>query len=125
GPYVSFMVNSISIGVAAGDFNRDGSPDLVAGSNANDVSVLLNGCNVACTQPGFGLYQNYPSGPNPQALAVADFNRDGNADVAAANFCAASASVMLGDGNGGFGAPQSFTVGDGPVGLAAGDFNRD
>lgn len=50
---------------------------------------------------------NYPVGEvgaGPQAVVTADFNNDGNLDLATANPGRHSVSVLLGDGAGGFGA---------------------
>jgi hypothetical protein len=43
-----------------------------------------------------------PVGTNPQTVATADFNRDGNQDFAVANPSSKTVSVRLGDGLGGF-----------------------
>ena len=60
-------------------------------------------------------------------MVVADFNGDGNSDLAVANFSGGSVTVLLGDGAGSFteadGSP--ITVGTGPFFLAAADFNGD
>ena len=84
--------------MAVGDFNRDGSPDLVtANHSSNNVSVLLgNGSG------GFGAADQLPAGPTRTRLAVGDFNRDGIPDLAAANSGSNIVSVLLGNGSGGF-----------------------
>ena len=68
----------------------------------------------------------YPSLTNPNAVAVADLNRDGKLDVVAAKFGAnPGVAVLLGDGSGALGTSttlaQSWNTGC--LGLA--DFNRD
>jgi hypothetical protein len=66
-------------------------------------------------------------GSQPSSLAVADFNGDGNADLAVANKSDGTISVLLGDGMGGFspmnGSP--FGGGSAPAGVVTGDFNGD
>ena len=71
----------------------------------------------------------------PFFLAVGDFNRDGNADLAVVNGndvpngVANNVSILLGDGKGGFtpaaGPPIYFPSGSGPCPIVAADFNGD
>ena len=67
------------------------------------------------------------SGPTEVLLAVAlaDFDGDGQVDLATANYFSTTISVLPGNGNGTFRAAQNFGVGMAPMGLAVGDFNRD
>ena len=71
----------------------------------------------------------FPSGPNPNDIAIGDFNRDGRLDLAFANHEEKYLTVLLGDGHGGFtAAPNSpFAVEVKPHthGVAAGDLNGD
>ncbi len=55
---------------------------------------------------------------------VADFNKDGNPDLAVANYTSYSVSVLLGDGTGNFSA-TNFGVTSEPTQVAVGDFNGD
>jgi dienelactone hydrolase len=59
------------------------------------------------------------------AVAVGDFNRDGNPDVAETNPIAGSVSVFLSDGHGSFAPAKTYQVGTKPVGIVAGHFNGD
>ena len=120
-----FPVGTAPISVAAGDFNGDGHPDLaVANSGGGTVTVLLGDGN-----GGFKQAQGspFPVGQFPHAVAVGDFNRDGNLDLAIANQVGNSVTVLLGNGTGGFTeAPASpFPVGLNPGSLVVGDFNGD
>jgi hypothetical protein len=58
-------------------------------------------------------------------VAVGDFDGDGHADLAVANFASDNVSVLIGNGGGGFAAPANFAVGDGPSSVAVGDFDGD
>ena len=66
-------------------------------------------------------------GTHPHCVAIADFNRDGRADLATANNDSSDVSVLLGNGAGGFSpaAGSPVTVGTNPTTLTIGDFNRD
>jgi hypothetical protein len=62
----------------------------------------------------------------PQAVALADLNKDGKADILAVDPGNSGVSVFLNDGNGGFGGSvQTFETDDDPIGVITGDFNRD
>ena len=66
-----------------------------------------------------------PVGTNPDAVAAADLNGDGRADVVTANGGSGDVSVLLGDGAGGFAAAKTFASGPHPVGVAVGDMDGD
>ncbi len=73
----------------------------------------------------FTSANNLPVGNNPFSVTVGDFNRDGIADLATANYNDNNVSVLLGNGRGGFGAATNFAVGTNPFSIVTGDFNRD
>lgn len=54
---------------------------------------------------------NYTVGTSPNATAVGDFNRDGELDIAVANFDDGTVSILLGYGNGTFHYQGAFAVG--------------
>ena len=64
-------------------------------------------------------------GNEPYAVAVGDFNRNRNLDLAVANLAAGNVSVLLGNGDSTFRPAVNYPTGTGPVGLKAGDFNKD
>ncbi|GHO48554.1 FG-GAP repeat domain-containing protein [Ktedonospora formicarum] len=111
--------------VGVGDFNNDGKLDIVtANYGGNTVTILLNN--------GDGTFTAAPGSPpgvgqGPYALAVGDFNNDGNLDIVTANYDDNTVTVLLGNGDGTFaaapGSPPS--VGTNPTSVAVGDFNND
>src|SRR5438309_9830549 len=116
-----------SICVAAGDLNRDGKADLTIGHLHPfdccdyNVSILLgNGDDT------FAPAVNYYAGVNPVAVAVGDFNGDGNPDLVTGNANYTDVfSVLLGNGDGTFGTAVSFGANWTPDSLATGDFKDD
>ncbi len=112
---------SVPWSVAATDFNEDGRLDVVVGihSGSHFICVLLGD-----GQGGFQPPVRYETGIESQAVAVADFDRDGHSDVAVA-FEAGGVSVLLGNGDGTFQTASNYEAGVQPVWLAVGDFNND
>ena len=123
GSPVGGVVEPFSIAVS--DFNGDGVPDLAVANNGDSsVSVLLGNGSGGFT-PAVG--SPFAVGYVPRSVVVGDFNGDGVADLAVANYGDDNLSVLLGNGSGGFtpavGSP--FPVGHWPRSVAVGDFNAD
>jgi uncharacterized protein (TIGR03437 family) len=122
-----YPVGSAPKSIAAGDLNGDGKPDLVtANSDSSTLTILLNqGHGTFAAAAPYSL--KLPGGGNvgPDSVALADLNRDGKMDVAAANSTAGSVTVSLGNGDGTFGAPTFYPTGNDPVMVAIGDLNGD
>ena len=113
--------------VEAADFNSDHIPDLAVTSESDSSVTILVG-------KGNGLFakvENSPffSGHVPNDIAIKDFNKDGNMDLAFANHERKYLTVLLGDGKGNFtpAAKSPFSVQGIPHthGVATGDFNND
>src|SRR5262245_56258818 len=75
--------------------------------------------------PSFVTAPAYPAGANARAVAVADFNGDGQPDLAVANYTGnGTVSVLLASG-GGYSAPVGYAAGVNPIDVIAADFNGD
>jgi FG-GAP-like repeat len=79
---------------------------------------------------GDGIYTQAIASPisvgqGLSAIVSADFNRDGNLDLAVTDAGSNAVYVLLGNGDGTFQAPIKIPVGNGPDALVAGDFNND
>jgi hypothetical protein len=121
-----YAIGGATSTIAIGDFNGDGVPDLVTGNGfttarPTSMSVLLGNGDGTFQRP---IYSLVPGGPIT-SLVVADFNRDGNLDVAAAHPLSNTVTVSLGNGDGTFGNPLSLAINRDPYTLVAGDFNGD
>jgi plastocyanin len=122
---ISYPANQGAVAAIAADINRDGIPDIVV---AND-SPGGPGASVLLAIPNsLQVGGNYSSGGGaPDAVATADFNGDGKADIAVVNSATNNVTIRLGNGNGSFSPTPaaSYTVGSNPVAIATGDFNGD
>jgi hypothetical protein len=111
--------------VVVGDFAGNGIADLAVGSasgGSNAVSVFM-GNGDGTFQPA----QNYALGGEPIKVVAADFNGDGNLDLAVLNIRASgwAVSVLLGNGDGSFQPPLNYAVDRFTNNMAVGDFGGD
>jgi hypothetical protein len=126
-----FKANPRPFGVAIGDLNADGKPDLAienfsghgADTSKDAITILLgNGDGTFKPAPG----SPFTSGASPVSVAIGDVNGDGLNDVAVTNMTGNSVSVLLGDRNGMKpmrGSP--LPAGRDPEFIALGDLNGD
>jgi hypothetical protein len=131
GPASTYAVGLGPTDVVLGDVNNDGTKDIIVSHNGTGlpsnrgVTVLLGN--------GDGTYRvgnEVPSavGIHATGLATADFNHDGNLDIAVLNnqlVGPGQVVQLLGNGSGGFTNNGAFDVGFNPQGIAVDDFNRD
>jgi hypothetical protein len=116
------------------DFNKDGHPDVVTTNLDDDTVTILLGNGKGGFQQAQG--SPFPAGAKPWQVAIDDFNRDGNADLAIIPYARdvsdpsqVVVTVLLGNGKGRFSALQSESLSldgcSGPNSIATGDLNAD
>ncbi len=129
-PLSTLLANYLQ-GLAVGDVDEDGIPDLVAaaeygGSDGPENRIwILHGV-------GDGTFQALsavqpPANFFPLSVALADIDGDGHLDVVATVFGATpSVYVWLGEGAGNFVSPAAFPIGGSfAYSVAVGDLNHD
>jgi uncharacterized repeat protein (TIGR01451 family) len=118
-PAINASVGSGASGLAIGDFNLDGIPDLVTANSSNSISILIgNG------DGSFKPSANITLTASAAGVAVSDFNGDGKPDLAVAS-PSGSVFILVGNGDGTFQSPASYPAGNGATYVAVADFNRD
>lgn len=122
-PFISTRDGADELSV--GDMNNDGNADIVV-SNRNDftVTVLLGDGN-----GNFPTQNSFPAGSGSTPFAgknqLADFDSDGDLDIAVINDDDELA-ILLNDGTGTSFMPTYISTGGSiPAGLATGDFDKD
>ncbi len=125
-PSMSFATGSITSAVAAGDFNRDGKPDLAACDFGDpmgiggDLAVLLgNGDGT------FAPAVIYSAGVAPNGVVAADFDDDGLLDLAVTAQGDNVVYLLTGRDDGTFKDAVPFPTGASPTAIVAPDWNGD
>ena len=110
--------------IALGDFDRNGTLDVIAvNRGAGSVSVLLgNGAGSFVPAVNYAVGS---SGSLPYSLAVGDFNGDGISDLAVTLQSGAGLSILLGRGDGTFAPAVPYPTGNFSSSIVAADFNHD
>ena len=120
GSFTTFPINNLSTGLATGDFNLDGDPDLVATEYTHGTVGVLLGTGTG----SFSAAAHYNAGAVPYRIEVADFDEDGSQDLAVANSAGGGIWVLRGLPNGTFVFQTSLNAGNCSAAAPA-DLNED
>src|SRR5260370_31028690 len=110
--------------VTTADFNHSGHLGLAVGLINNEAVVILLGHGDGTFVPSSAAFANALGMPT-NAMGAADFNADGNLDLAIINEVSGQLPVGLGYGDGAFSTAGDLYSGAFAVGVAAGGFNAD
>ena len=110
--------------IVAADFNRSGHQGFAVALINNAAAAILLGNGDGTFVPSSAAFAN-TFDMTTYALTPADFNADGNLDLALVNQIYGSGFVTLGYGDGAFNGAGNLNITGFPTGIAVGDFNGD
>jgi hypothetical protein len=120
-------------GIALGDLNGDGMPDLVLANYAGTqaVSVLINATAAGSATVSFAAEQTFGvRNPGPLSVAVVDLDGSGLPDLVVTDYKDAELWVLpntasAGSSSAAFGTAQPFATGTAPYSVTTADINGD
>ena len=127
----NFVSGAQCHGVAAGDINGDGIPDLAtANTSAGNVTVFLNTTTPGASTPTLSAGVNLTTLSFPYVTFLEDINGDGKLDIIVSQQSGASIGVFLNTTTPGASIPTfssrfDFNTAAGPTYIAVGDLNSD
>lgn len=121
------VVTGADIALVAGDFTSDGLPDVATldhSSSGGSATRIMVYPGIGSGNVGTPAATSLPVG-SAQNLAAADWNLDGNLDIAIINYNAKTAEVYWNNGAGLFTTVKSLSIGSMPIDVAGADANGD
>jgi|GEM_PF-2764420 len=127
------MGNSGEASFTSADFDNDGDMDIAGAMNGMDIGSSYAFVNLNNGNAFFLASKHYRVGSEPHSITSADFDNDGDMDLAVPNFFSRNISILLNNGDGTFAAGstinfehdywsgKNFYLGA----IVAADFNND
>jgi uncharacterized protein YjdB len=130
GARTEFPVADLLKGVAIGDIDGDGKPDLVVASkNEDEVLVYRNISATGSISSGsFAAPEAFRTGNDPYQVAIGDVNGDGKPELVVSCYGSNSVSVLRNNSSVGsvsFASKSDYSTGFHPVGVTIRDVNMD
>jgi len=126
----TYSVGWLPYGVAIGDLNGDGIPDLAVTNYGDNTVSILYGQNGG----GFTGGQTLPTCTNPYGVAIGDTRKTGQNDIAVTCFHTGQLEVFLNNSmmpfqpppaQASFQSPEMYSTDSYPTSVVMADFNRD
>ena len=132
-PKSDLTTGILPYGVAIGDLDGDGKPDIVVANNTSGtISVYRNiGSRDSLSASSFAQAVEFTAGANPWGVAIADLDGDGKPDIAVSNSPGGVVSVFRNTSLSGtidassFAARVTFATGGSGYGIAIADLDGD
>ncbi|MBN2216564.1 MAG: VCBS repeat-containing protein, partial [Pirellulales bacterium] len=118
---IAYDVSVDPTAVAVGDFDGNGTMDIVATNKADDSISILFGLGDGTYRPDVVT----GTGDQPGAVGVGDLDNDGDLDILVANQADNTIMLLVNNGTGTFSPGQTWFTGISPSAVALGDVNHD
>jgi|SRR3989338_1780109 len=137
GTFFISLFQPIPVSIASGDFNNDNHLDLIAGNfRDNSISILFGDGTSHFSQPSINITVGSPvviqiPGGGEQifigisSVKTADFNEDGNLDIAVVHNKDRTIFILSGDGAGNLLISKTLPIGFDSRSLSVADLNKD